>query len=94
MTTTLAPEIEASVRFLDELFAATPLKEVSFRLWDDTLWPDEKPRPATIVLQHPGSLRAMFSSGSEQGMGEAYLADDFDVVGDIEAGFELIAEDH
>jgi cyclopropane-fatty-acyl-phospholipid synthase len=32
----------------------------------------------------------MFSSGSEQGMGEAYLADDFDVVGDIEAGFELI----
>ena len=90
MTTILAPEIEASVRFLDELFAATPLKEVSFRLWDDTLWPDEKPRPATIVLQHPGSLRAMFSSGSEQGMGEAYLADDFDVVGDIEAGFELI----
>ena len=46
MTTILAPEIEASVRFLDELFAATPLKEVSFRLWDDTLWPDEKPRPA------------------------------------------------
>jgi cyclopropane-fatty-acyl-phospholipid synthase len=90
MPTTLAPEIEASVRFLDELFAATPLKDVSFRLWDGTLWPDEKPRSATIVLQHPGSLRALFSSGSEQGMAEAYLADDFDVVGNLEAGFELV----
>src|SRR5512146_3029550 len=90
MTTTPAPEIGASVRFLDELFAAAPLENVSFRLWDGTLWPDEKPRSATIVLHHPGSLRAMFSAASEKGMAEAYLADDFDVIGDIEAGFELI----
>ena len=79
MTTSLAPEIAASVRFLGELFTGAPMELVSFRLWDGSLWPDDKPRPSTIVLRHPGSLRAMFSSGSEKGMAEAYLADDFDV---------------
>ncbi|MBC7238955.1 MAG: class I SAM-dependent methyltransferase, partial [Chloroflexi bacterium] len=33
---------------------------VSVRLWDGTFWPDETPRPATLVLKHPGALRAMF----------------------------------
>jgi cyclopropane-fatty-acyl-phospholipid synthase len=89
MTTTLAPKTEASIRFLEQLFAAAPLEKISFRLWDGTMWPDAKPRPATIVLQHPGALRAMFSSGTEMGVAEAFLDNDFDVAGDIEAAFEL-----
>ena len=89
MTTTLVPKTEASIRFLEKLFAAAPLEKVSFRLWEGTEWPDAKPRPATIVLQHPGALRAMFSSGTEMGMAGAFLDNDFDVVGDIEAAFEL-----
>jgi cyclopropane-fatty-acyl-phospholipid synthase len=89
MTATPAAETESSIRFLNGLFAAAPLENVSFRLWDGTLWPDEKPRPATLVLRHPGALRAMFSSGTEKGLAEAFLRDDFDVAGDIEAAFEL-----
>ena len=59
------------------------------RLWDGTLWPDSTPRRATIVLRHPGALRAMFLPGNELGLAEAYLYDDFDVEGDIEAVFAL-----
>ncbi len=90
MSTTLAAEIETSVRFLDELFSGLTLTDVGFQFWDGTRWPDERPRAATVVLRHPGSLRAMLAAGSERGMAEAYLADDFDIAGDIEAGFELL----
>ena len=90
MITTAASETAPSIRFLDRLFAGAALENVSFQLWDGTRWPDEKPRSASIVLQHPGSLRAMFSSGTEKGLAEAFLNDDFDIVGDIEAAFELV----
>jgi len=62
---------------------------VSVRLWDGTLWPDETPRPATLVLKHPGALRAMFLRGTELALGEAYLYDDFDIEGNVEAAFDL-----
>jgi cyclopropane-fatty-acyl-phospholipid synthase len=57
------------------------------RLWDGTYWPDDAPRPATLVLNHPGALRAMFLPGNEVTMGEAYLYDDFDVEGSLELMF-------
>lgn len=63
--------------------------KVGFRLWDGRCWPDEHERPATIVLNHPGALRAMFMPGTEIGMAEAYLYGDFDVEGDIEEVFAL-----
>lgn len=62
---------------------------VAVRLWDGTLWPDETPRPATLVLKHPGALRAMFLKGTELALGEAYLYDDFDIEGNVEAAFGL-----
>jgi cyclopropane-fatty-acyl-phospholipid synthase len=42
----------------------------------------------TLVLKHPGALRAMFSRPSEPTLGEAYIYYDFDIEGDIEAIFE------
>ncbi len=89
MTTARLPDVEAGIRFLDDLFADAPLERVSLRFWEGTAWPDERPRPATIVLRHPGALRAMFAPQSERGLAEAYLRDDFDIVGDIEAAFEV-----
>ena len=61
---------QASVRFLDQLFARTELPWVGIRLWDGTCWPDGGPRPATLQLNHPGALRSMFSQGSEMGLAE------------------------
>ncbi|MBI2497728.1 MAG: class I SAM-dependent methyltransferase [Opitutae bacterium] len=89
MTLTIESATEATVSFLNRLFARTPLENVSLRLWDGTLWPDEKPRAATVVLQHPGALRGMLAAGTAKGLGEAYLRNDFDVEGDIEQAVEL-----
>ena len=78
-----------TLHLLDELCRGNQPLKVSVRLWDGTHWPDETPHPATLVLKHPGALRAMLLPGTEVGLGEAYLYDDFDIEGDIESVFEL-----
>jgi cyclopropane-fatty-acyl-phospholipid synthase len=82
-------DIETTLRFLNELFGPTALRDVSVRLWDGELWPDAAPRAATLVLKHPGALREMLGPGTEMGLAEAFLRDDFDIEGKIEAAFEL-----
>ncbi len=76
-------------RLLDQLLGPEAAAAVRVRLWDGTYWPDEAPRPVTIVLQHPGALRAMLLPGTEVGLAEAYLYDDFDIEGDIETLFQV-----
>jgi cyclopropane-fatty-acyl-phospholipid synthase len=83
------PAAALSRQLLGELFGGDGKGNVSVRLWDGTLWPDERPRAATLVLRHPGALRAMFADGTELGLSEAYLYDDFDIEGDIESVFGL-----
>ncbi|HWL54519.1 MAG TPA: cyclopropane-fatty-acyl-phospholipid synthase family protein [Chthoniobacteraceae bacterium] len=82
-----AGELTRSV--LDALVGERPLKQVRVKLWDGSCWPDAEPRRATLRLNHPGALRAMLSAGTEVALAEAYLRDDFDVEGDLEAAFEL-----
>jgi cyclopropane-fatty-acyl-phospholipid synthase len=79
----------ATLHLLDEVFGLVGAKQVSVRLWNGMIWPDESPRPATLVLKHPGALRSMLSQGTEVGLAEAYLYDDFDIEGDIESVFAL-----
>ncbi len=93
---TLAPvQIDEAVgqttRILGELFDGQAAQRVRIRLWDGSYWPDDAPRPVTLVLKHPGALRAMFLPGTEVGLGEAYLYDDFDIEGDAEQLFSLAA---
>lgn len=73
---------------LEELFGPDT-KNINVRLWDGQYWPDSSPAKATIVLNHPGALRAMFLPGNEVALAEAYLYNDFDVEGDLEAVFDL-----
>lgn len=86
---TESPETEATLRLLNGLFAHAALENVAFKLWDETRWPDQEPRAATIVLKNPGAVRAMFGSGTEKGLAEAFLAQQFDVEGNLEAACEL-----
>src|SRR2546430_336289 len=80
---------ERTRRVLSEIFTDCSLEKLSIRLWNGTTWPDERPRAAILVLKHPGALGQMFLPGTEVGLAEAYLHDDFDVEGDIEAAFEI-----
>jgi cyclopropane-fatty-acyl-phospholipid synthase len=80
---------QLTLRILENLVGSQPLRQLRIRLWDGSYWPDDATRPATLVLNHPGSLREMLLPGSELALSEAYLHDDFDVEGDVEAAFEL-----
>ena len=73
---------------LNKLVPDRKMRNLSFRLWDNSQWPDAQMRAATLVLNRPGSLREMLLEGSETAMGEAYVKQAFDVEGDIEAAFE------
>ncbi len=81
------PWIEITHSLLETLFGDI-LDGANVRLWDGNHWPDNGPAKATIVLKHPGALRAMFLAGSQVALAEAYLFDDFDVEGDLEALFD------
>jgi len=89
LTTQTDETLELTASVLGELFDAEAARRIGVRLWDGTGWPDAAPRPVTLVLKHPGALRAMFLPGTEVGLGEAYLYDDFDIEGDIEQIFAV-----
>ncbi len=83
------PATRVTLRLLDTLFGDQSAGRVSVRLWNGVRWNAGPARSATLVLNHPGALRAMFLPGTEVALGEAYLFDDFDVEGDVEAIFDL-----
>ena len=49
--------MDLTLHLLDNLFGRLTGKTIGVRLWDGTRWPDERLRPVTIVLNHPGALR-------------------------------------
>ncbi len=85
MVTTKQDEArDLSIQVLTKLLDQEAVRKLNVRLWDGSFWPDNSPRPATLVLKHPGALRAMFLPGTELALGEAYIYDDFDIQGDPE----------
>ncbi|MFQ5794516.1 MAG: class I SAM-dependent methyltransferase [Candidatus Bipolaricaulia bacterium] len=60
-------------------------------LWDGSQWPAEIECPDfTLTLKHPGALRRMLqNTTTDLYLGEAYIYDDFDIEGDIEAVFPV-----
>jgi len=77
--------------FLQDLLGDLHPRDFAVRLWDGSALEEEpgEPRRFTLVLKHPGALRALFRSPSELSLGEAYLYDDFDIEGDIGSAFAL-----
>jgi cyclopropane-fatty-acyl-phospholipid synthase len=92
MAVNLINDVEArqlSLKLLETLFKDS---NISVRLWDGTLWNAEGPSSeTTLVLRHPGALRAMLLPGTEIGLIESYLYDDIDIEGDFE-GMYAFAE--
>jgi cyclopropane-fatty-acyl-phospholipid synthase len=88
-----SPEVSARAKrtTIALLDALPPIKNgnASIKLWDGTLYPDSKPRPCTITLHHPGSLRAMFEKQDALNLAEAYLFDHFNFEGDLAVLFDV-----
>ncbi len=89
-TTDQAAQVTLSL--LQDVFSSSPSSNVAVRLWDGTTWQPEPAEPArcTLVLQHPGALRKMFVPPSDLSLGEAYIYNDFDIEGDVEALLPLM----
>ena len=84
--------VQVTLSLLQDVFSSFPLPDVAVRLWDGTTWKAEpaEPTSCTLVLQHPGALRRMFLPASDLNLGEAYIYNDFDIEGEIEALLPLM----
>ena len=84
---------QTTLTLLQDLLGSIQQHNFAVRLWDGSTWrPDaesQEPVRFTIVLQHPGALRKMFLPPNDLTLGEAYIYNDFDIEGDIEAVFPL-----
>ena len=85
--------VQTTLSLLQDLLGSIQPGNFAVRLWDGTVWRPEgaasEPRRFTVVLQHPGSLRKMFLPPNDLTLGEAYIYNDFDIEGEIEAIFPL-----
>jgi cyclopropane-fatty-acyl-phospholipid synthase len=78
-----------TTRVLEDLTSGFGRHDFAVRLWDGTTWGDNATPRFTLVLKHPGALRNMFTSPSELMVGEAFIYNDFDIEGNVEAAFDL-----
>ncbi|MGE5753875.1 MAG: class I SAM-dependent methyltransferase, partial [Deltaproteobacteria bacterium] len=85
------PISQKCLSFLQDLLEDLHPRDFAVRLWDGSRLEEERgePRRFTMVLNHPGALRALFRSPSELSLGEAFLFGDFDIEGDIGSAFSL-----
>ena len=74
---------------LDELMADYGNQDFQVRIWDGTTWGSvENPR-FVLMLNSPEGLRRLLGAPTEVSLGEAFVAGELDVEGDLEAAFEL-----
>jgi len=86
-----APGVALAREILTEVFGPASSRTFTVRFWDDSI--DAPSRPDgprfTLVLRHPGALRRMLLPPTDRRLGEAYVRDDFDIEGDMEAAAGL-----
>lgn len=89
-TATDMTAIDTARTVLEGIFGPPGARHFRIRLWDGST---EGPEDGafTLAINRPGALRRMFLPPSELAIGEAYLRDDFDVDGSLEAATNLDA---
>ena len=85
------PLAQRALAFLSDVLGNLRPRDFGIRLWDGSTLEPESGHSArfTLVLKHPGALRRMFLPATELTLREAYIYDDFDVEGEMEAAFGL-----
>jgi cyclopropane-fatty-acyl-phospholipid synthase len=75
---------QAEIELVEHLVARYPRRDFQIEFWDGSIWGGDQPR-FTLILRHPGALRRILLAASELALGQAYISDDFDIAGDVEA---------
>ncbi len=88
---TIDSAVQTSLSLLQDLLSSYHPRNFAVRLWDGTTWEAEPGQTTrfTLILQHSGALRKMFLPPTDLALGEAYIYNDFDIEGDIEAVFPV-----
>jgi cyclopropane-fatty-acyl-phospholipid synthase len=89
LATARDPSVNITLELLDAVLADYPRRDFAIQLWSGDVWGSSRSPRFSIVLNHPGSLRRMILGASQLSLGEAYIYDDFDVQGDLEAAFDF-----
>ena len=79
---------QAAIELFETLLAGYGKADLQIRLWDGSTCGAGQPR-CTLVIKHPDAVRQMCDLPNEQGMGEAYVNDEFDIAGDIGTALEF-----
>jgi cyclopropane-fatty-acyl-phospholipid synthase len=80
-----AREFDAARTALEIIFGPPRDRSFAVRFWNGEVEPADDPTPAfTLVLNHPGTLRRMLHPPFELSICEAFIAGDFDILGDVE----------
>ena len=83
-------EFEAARTALELIFGPPEERAFAVQFWNGEVDGANDPTPAfTLVLNHPGTLRRMLHPPFELSICEAFIAGDFDVIGDIERATAL-----
>jgi len=80
--------VKKTLDFLDRIFP--PPRTFGIQLWNSTELPVTGSPSFTLILNHPGALRRMFSPPVELSLGEAFIYGDFEIEGDIFSVFSLL----
>ncbi len=73
--------LEQTCALIDRIFPSP--RNFSVKLWDQAKLPADTQAKFTLVMNHPGALRRMFTPPVELSAGEAYIYGDFDVEGSL-----------
>jgi len=82
------PTLSRAVSLLDRLFL--PPRAFGVRLWDGTELPTSGRPSFSLILNHAGALRRMFTPPVEHSLSNAFIYGDFDIEGDVFAAVTLI----
>lgn len=86
--TTANSVLDQTCNLLERIFPSP--RNFSINLWGMAEIPADGDPEFSLVLNHPGALRRMFSPPVELSAGEAYIYGDFDIEGDIYAFYNLL----
>ena len=82
---------QTTLRFLHELLASYHPRDFAVELWDGTEWGPEKGqfRRFTWKIRDPQGLRTLMRARREISLAEAYIYQEFEIDGDLQAVFPL-----
>ncbi|HEX7974053.1 MAG TPA: cyclopropane-fatty-acyl-phospholipid synthase family protein [Anaerolineales bacterium] len=84
----MEPAVEQASGLMERIFPSP--RNFSVHFWGKAELPADTQPLFSLVLNHPGALRRMFSPPMELSLGEAYIYGDFDIEGDFYAALGLI----